>query len=250
MITILVVEDSLEDRKVYDRILSQISGVRVLEAETGEDAVARLERYKVDIFFLDVELPGINGFTLAQKIRSMPAYSMAPILFLTGYSKNPLDALREFHCYDYIVKPFTENELTERIMGLIRDYKNAKPSLPRTKRKMIRLMTDRGIVTVVTDQILFVESHLLDCTLWLPEGLLKLPRVTLTKVIHEVNEPFFVRCHKSFAVNVAQIASIEKISYRLSKIHMKHCDQSIDMSGMFKDKIDEVIQRYLSEGED
>lgn len=243
MITILVVEDSARDRETYRKILSKLDDVKVLEAESGEAALELLKNQRVDILLLDVMLPGINGFQLANSLRTMPFYAMTPVLFLTGYSKNPMGALRQYHCYDYIVKPFQVGELSERIHSLMKNYKNSQIAISPQRRKIIQLLAGNETVSIMTDQILFAESHLMDCTIQLPDSVLVLPRTSLNKVIKEVGEDFFVRCHKSYAVNVHHIASIEFINYRLSRIHIKCCDKILDCSARFKQEVENALKK-------
>jgi CheY-like chemotaxis protein len=119
MVNILIVEDSVHDIKRYKEFITPSEHVKLFCASSAEEVMPVIKDNKIDVFFLDVNLPGIDGFEFARKIRQLPGYFLSYIIFITGYSQNQLDVFKEFHCYDYIVKPFIKEEFSLKLDNLI-----------------------------------------------------------------------------------------------------------------------------------
>lgn len=241
MTTILIVEDSFQDRKLYSEAMSSLFQVELLYAESAEEALKLMKIHKIDLFLLDVELPGMDGFSLAARIRNTAQYELTLILFITGYSKNPLEAFRQYHCYDFIVKPFSIEEFKEKIAGLIEKLHRKKERESPIIRKLVAFETEGETIFVPIEEILFAQVSRSRCEVQTKTHLISLKKVALQDVIETVNDTFFVRCHKSFAVNVKQIASIRRINYRLSELSFEHSERKIDMSKLYQGNVEELL---------
>ena len=119
--TILIVDDHAEMLQVLNKFLSE-RGFHIIEANTGEIALEQVNTQKPDVILLDIMLPGISGIEVAKKIRSdghIKEY--IPILMLTAKSESK-DVIRglEVGADDYIVKPFSFDELIARVNTAIR----------------------------------------------------------------------------------------------------------------------------------
>jgi DNA-binding response OmpR family regulator len=117
MSTVLVVDDEPIVRDVVVRYLRR-DGLETLEAGTGEEAMALLERELPSLVVLDVMLPGTDGLELCRHIR---ASSDLPIVLLTarGDEADRIVGL-ELGADDYVTKPFSPRELAVRVRNLLR----------------------------------------------------------------------------------------------------------------------------------
>ncbi len=114
--TVLLVDDERHIVNVVGAMLEQ-RDFRVVSASSGEEALALLEDITPDLALLDIILPGIDGATLAQRLRARPATEEVPIVFLTG-----LVEADEIHKGGnqiggqyFLAKPFDSTELFEVI---------------------------------------------------------------------------------------------------------------------------------------
>ncbi len=116
--TIMIADDDGDIREVV-KILLESEGFHVIEAKDGDDAVNKISP-EIDLYILDVMMPGKNGYQVCREIR---ASSASPVLFLTAKSQDG-DKSMGFSSGgdDYLPKPFSYTELTARVKALLRRY--------------------------------------------------------------------------------------------------------------------------------
>ena len=117
---ILIVEDEPEIRELLAFTLNR-EGYDVLEAETAEAALLKMDSRMPDLAVVDWMLPGMDGVELARRIRRDEVGSDLPIIMLTARGDEP-DKLKSFASGvdDYITKPFSPRELLARVKALLR----------------------------------------------------------------------------------------------------------------------------------
>lgn len=115
---ILYADDDAEIREAL-RLLLHCEGYETLEAANGQEVLDLLDD-TVDLVILDVMMPGMNGYAVCSEIRKRSA---VPVLFLTAKSQDS-DMTMGFSAGgdDYLVKPFSYNELINRVKAMIRRY--------------------------------------------------------------------------------------------------------------------------------
>jgi two-component system KDP operon response regulator KdpE len=125
--TILVVDDEPQIRRVMRTTLASHSYV-IVEAQSGEEAVEKLEAAHPDLILLDVNMPGMGGLAACREIRER---SDVPIIMLTvrNTEKDKVRAL-DAGADDYVVKPFGIEELLARIRAALRRASPAEPLPP------------------------------------------------------------------------------------------------------------------------
>lgn len=119
---ILYVEDD-ESLSFVTRDNLELQGYQLTYCDNGNDAMEAIKQNQFDLFILDVMLPGVDGFTIAQEIRKFNA--QAPILFLTAKSlkEDRIHGLK-LGADDYITKPFSIEELILKIEVFLRRSKS------------------------------------------------------------------------------------------------------------------------------
>jgi PAS domain S-box-containing protein len=112
---ILLVDDDRGIRMICRDVLEN-QGFLVREAEEGTEALKEARRFRPDLVLVDVMMPGMDGFQLAQKLRTDRETSLTPIIFLSARGQTA-DKVRAFKlgAEDYLVKPFDSVELVARV---------------------------------------------------------------------------------------------------------------------------------------
>ena len=115
---ILLVDDSKTELHYLSELLTK-RGYSVATAESGEEAMRRLEERKPDLILLDVVMPGTNGFQLTRTITRDARYSSIPVIMCTSKNQETdrVWGLRQ-GARDYIVKPVDAAELVSKIEAL------------------------------------------------------------------------------------------------------------------------------------
>ncbi|MBN1531382.1 MAG: response regulator [Spirochaetes bacterium] len=112
---ILAVDDDPVNLKILRSVCDR-AGYRIVTAENGPQALAMVERDRIDLVILDLMLPGMSGFEVCQRIRETRAGQFLPVVIVTARDQIS-DLVRGFKtgANDYITKPFNRNELHLRI---------------------------------------------------------------------------------------------------------------------------------------
>jgi two-component system, chemotaxis family, chemotaxis protein CheY len=118
---ILIVDDSITIRRIITNALKTVGFPDTVEAANGKDALEKLTSTNVDFIITDWNMPEMNGLDFIKQVRSSPDYSSLPILMITtrGTEHDVIEALQA-KVNSYIVKPFTPQELKEKIEGILK----------------------------------------------------------------------------------------------------------------------------------
>ena len=112
---ILVVEDQEDNRRILRDLLSN-AGFELVEAESGEDALSAVMTRHPDLILMDIQLPTMDGYEAARRIRSNPEMKEVSIIAVTSYALAGDDAKAlAAGCNCYVSKPFSPRALLEKV---------------------------------------------------------------------------------------------------------------------------------------
>src|SRR5687767_3714233 len=105
----VLVDDEQHARDELGYLLGQMSGVEVIgQAGNGVEALSTIDRLHPDVVFLDVQMPGLNGFEVAR--RMLDTQNGSQIIFVTAYDQHAIEAF-EVNAVDYLLKPVDQARL-------------------------------------------------------------------------------------------------------------------------------------------
>jgi chemosensory pili system protein ChpA (sensor histidine kinase/response regulator) len=112
---VMVVDDSITMRKVTSRVLEKHS-IEVITAQDGLDAIERLHDRVPDLMLLDIEMPRMDGYELAQHVRSDARLRHVPIVMITSRAgQKHRKKARESGANAYLTKPYQETDLVAQV---------------------------------------------------------------------------------------------------------------------------------------
>ena len=115
---ILVVEDQEDNRRILRDLLGN-AGFELMEAESGEEALAAIGTQRPDVILMDIQLPVMDGYEAARRIKSDPDMKAVPIIAVTSYALAGDDAKAlAAGCSCYVTKPFSPRAL----LAMVREY--------------------------------------------------------------------------------------------------------------------------------
>ncbi|MCB9480784.1 MAG: response regulator transcription factor [Desulfobacteraceae bacterium] len=212
----VVVDDEKPARDELIFFLSKIDCLEICgEAGSVSQAFDLIKEKEPDLIFLDIEMPGNNGFFLLETIKEFKKFPY--IVFATAYESYAVEAF-EKEALDYVLKPFSferinesvnkakkrlENKINEKIR--FEEFEHAVSKIPGFSK--IPLESDNRIILVSPDEIFFFESLGKDIKAFLYDDVYLLPgEATMEKLEKRLYWKGFFRTHRSFIVNMDKIS--------------------------------------------
>lgn len=194
------------------------------ECVDGEDAVTVIRDRDPDLVFLDVQMPGLDGFGVIEQVGvdHMPA-----VVFVTAFDRHALRAF-EVHAVDFVLKPFDDQrlldavgrvrrrleagedrELRERLSGILDMYRSARPKdSAESYATRFAVRTGERTVFVPTEEVDFIEAAGNHIKIHVGSEVHTM-RATLAGTAAKLDPNTFARIHRSTVVNVTRIKEVQ-----------------------------------------
>jgi two-component system LytT family response regulator len=219
-------DEALGRRGVVSRLAREKAVAVVAECRNGREAIDAVLQLRPDLLFLDVQMPGIDGFGV---VRALPEASRPHVIFVTAYDQHAVQAF-ELHALDYLLKPIDDARFSEalrrafevirqkndsdvaRRMGALLAELDGGPAPRASGRSGDRFVVrDRGKLSFVRHADVdwieaagdYVRLHAAAAT-WMLRG-------TMSAVERDLPSKRFLRIHRSTIVNVDRIREIKSL---------------------------------------
>ncbi|MFP4556642.1 MAG: LytR/AlgR family response regulator transcription factor [Bacteroidales bacterium] len=211
---VIIVEDEELARDLLKDYLAKEQDVEVLgEYGDGFSAAVGINKHKPDVIFLDIQLPRLNGFEMLEVLDYTPQ-----IIFSTAYDDYAISAFEQ-NATDYLLKPYSKERLfaalakaRERMSQGENSEKNAGELASDLTQQMpldrIVVKDSKGINVIPTNDVHYIEAQDDYIMIHSKQGRY-LKKQTMKSVMRRLNPDLFVRVHRSFILNVLEIARIE-----------------------------------------
>lgn len=121
-LNVLIVDDSSAIRKILQRVLRQVEAPigDIFEAADGVEALSVLESQKVAFVLSDINMPNMDGLQLLSEIKSRAEFKALPVVMITteGAQNKVLEAVN-LGAAGYVRKPFTPEQIKEKLVGIV-----------------------------------------------------------------------------------------------------------------------------------
>jgi two-component system LytT family response regulator len=219
----LIVDDEPVARKVLREELEVLGSVEIVgEAENGEDALAQISSSKPDLVFLDIQMPGMDGFELLDQINEG---HMPVIIMVTAYDQHAIRAF-EAGAVDYLLKPVSQQRLMQAVERAARLSRNPAdvaenlaqlqelaPAATVTERKIRKIVGKLGeeYFLLNPNEVLAFQADG-DITWIITAKQRYLATQNLKAIEDRLRNTAFRRIHRNALVNVEQIRKMSMIT--------------------------------------
>lgn len=207
MIKVVIVDDEPLARDLLQAILSDIDDIEIVAiCRYGREAVDAVMAFSPDVLFLDIEMPGMNGFDV---INALQADILPKVIFTTAFSNYAVEAFK-VNAINYILKPLHEDAVKDSLERVRQarpvDEKSTLLSVLDGQRqsKSLTLVAPEKVTIVDEDEIIWLEAagdyvcvHLVSET--------RIIRRTLKAFVQDLPSKRFLRIHRSTIVNMAHV---------------------------------------------
>jgi two-component system LytT family response regulator len=199
----VIADDEPTARRRLRRLLEAEPDVSIVgEASTGAEAAALLHAHRPDALFLDIQMPGLDGF---QVIEALGDLNETSVIFVTAYDEYAVRAF-EVQALDYLLKPIT----AERLRAALERLRERQPAEARSRPYWKRILVDgaRRAHLVNVEDIDWIESDRNYVVLHCGDQE-HVVRATLTAFLGRLNPDDFSRISRSAAVNLNRVGEMQ-----------------------------------------
>lgn len=198
----LIIDDEEMSRNVVKHFVEKTESLNLVGVcEDAIEAANILKKTKVDILFLDIEMPNMSGYDLIKTLEDPPQ-----IIMITAKKEHAAEAF-DYNVTDYLVKPINYSRFFQAVSRARENIFNTRGKL---RSNEIYVRTESKIVKVSMDDLLYVEA-LADYIMLFTADNKYIVHSTMKGFQSKLPGEKFVRVHRSYIVNVDKVSSIENL---------------------------------------
>ena len=222
IISCLIIDDEPPAREIIRRYVQDVPMLQ-LAGECGNaiQALTMLQQQPVDLLFLDIRMPQLNGTDFIKILKNPPK-----VIFTTAYSEYALEGY-ELDVVDYLMKPIRFDRFLKAINkafplnSVIADAKPVITVLPEEKKNesFVYFRADRKMVKVMLEDVLYIESMKDYIKVITQQGVI-ITKQSISSVEAMLPDKLFIRTHRSFIVAINKIKSFTSEVIEIDKVEI------------------------------
>ncbi|MGL5175090.1 MAG: LytR/AlgR family response regulator transcription factor [Cetobacterium sp.] len=206
MIKCVIVEDEFPAREELKFFINSNTNFQIeKEFENPIDALKYIEANEVDVVFLDINMPELDGMTLGKIIHRVN--KNIKLVFISAYKDFAVEAF-EIKAFDYILKPYSEDRIITLLENIVEKIKKIDSPPKDYNIKKITVNSDSKMLVVSTDNILYIEADEKETNIFMKE-IMYTSKLKISQLENILSEELFFRCHRSYIVNIDKIIEVE-----------------------------------------
>ena len=214
IINCIIVDDEPLARDIINMYVTANAGWRVVKScVNATEAYAALHEQKIDVMFLDIQMPVISGIEFLRSLKHPPY-----VVFTTAHAGHAVEGFA-LNAVDYLLKPITQ-ERFQQAMDRVEERRKAKPSASETSKAnaidYFFIKQDTRLVKILFCDFLFAEAQRDFSYIYLKQKkILASMHLKLLEELLPGNQ--FVRVHRSFLINLSAISTIHGNTLEIDK---------------------------------
>lgn len=262
--TIIVDDENLARRGLSLRLANMPEVEIVAECQNGEQALSAIAEHSPDLVFLDIQMPGMDGFAVVEQLQ---ADNMPMIVFVTAFDQYAVDAFR-IHAVDYVLKPIDDERLQEavqralthrqqqdsardkaKLLDLVMGMTGASASSveqmadggrqPKSWPEKLSIKDGSDIQFIRVADIQWVDAAG-DYMCIHAGGKTHIMRITMKQLEDMLDPAHFLRVHRSTIVNAAGISRAQTLNNGEFLLTLE-AGQQLKVSRSYRDKVKHLI---------
>lgn len=207
----IIVEDEPKAIKLLESYIAHYESLDLLTSfRNGLKAVEFLAKTPVDVIFLDINMPHINGTQLAKLINPK-----TKLIFTTAYSEYAVESY-ELNAFDYLLKPISLDRFNTSVAKLLKeDFNKNSHKIELNEADTMLIKSGSSMHRTKIDDILFLEKDGNYMTYHTKDNKI-LARESISEALEKLPQ-HFIQCHKSYIINTKQVKLIEKHECQLAQ---------------------------------
>jgi two-component system LytT family response regulator len=195
----IIIDDEYPSIQELSYFVSNFSSIKILE--TFEDSIKALEyiqKHSIDVIFLDINMPKLNGLALSRVINTLN--TKPTLVFISAYSEYAIEAF-EVAAFDYILKPYSENRIVDTLKRL------ESCTAPRCSNNKMTLLKNNKMFVVNMNDIYYCEANEHEVFIFTKDDQYKISS-SISEFYKKLPQSNFFRSHRSYIVNIDKIIEI------------------------------------------
>lgn len=204
----IIVEDEVPAKEELEYLIQTHSNIEIIASfEDGLDVLKFLQEEEVDVIFLDINIPSLDGMLLAGSISK---FARKPyIVFTTAYKEHAAQAF-ELEAFDYILKPYEEKRIASmlsKLEGHVKKEQQVQEEVIPEANRRINLRKNENIIVTDVNEIYYAEASEKITLVYTKDEEFTMP-MSITEFHDKLPQDVFFRCHRSYSVNISKIHEI------------------------------------------
>jgi two-component system, LytTR family, response regulator len=226
--TIIIDDEQLARTRIRNLLTDHSEFSLKGEAANGQDGLSLIQHIKPDCIFLDISLPGIDGFSI---IEQSDTEKEPIIIVVSGSEEHALKAF-DYYAFDYLLKPYKDTRFEKTVHKVIEQFNKSKQltaqpvqkesvtEKPKATNNLIPIKNTGKIQFIDTRDIHFVEAsgYYIEINLADKKHLL---RQSMARIIDRLDSSQFIRIHRSVIINLQFMQEIIRSANKEYAIKMK-----------------------------
>lgn len=200
----VIIDDEPPAREVLRRYIEQLPMLElVAECANAIDAIRILQEQQVELLFLDIKMPQLNGNEFLKAVKNPP-----PVIFTTAHAEYALEGY-DLDVLDYLLKPIRFDRFVKAVNKIIQinGHRSVDATIGQEEEKkesFVYFRCERKMVKVMLSDIIYIESMKDYVKIFTADGML-MTKQSITSVEAMLPEREFIRAHRSYIVSVNKI---------------------------------------------
>ncbi len=202
MIRAVAIDDEIPALSLLENFCNRTEGVELVKKfNIPAEALKYLNKYPVDVLFLDINMPSMSGIELYKAIRQQTM-----VIFTTAYSEFAVEGFN-LNAVDYLLKPFTYKRFQQAVKKAtdLQLFQNEKKS---GNLNFLFIRADYALLKIDISEIIYIEALDDYLKIYLASQKTITARMTLKTIIEKLPSIQFIRIHRSYIVAVKSIKSL------------------------------------------